>query len=471
MKGKYVIGVDCGTQSTKALVVDKNGKVIAEASEKVKVSSPFKGWAEQSGHWWWTALIKVLNKVTAKINKDDLAGIGLSHQRESFVMLDRNFSELRPAILWMDLRSKNEIKEIEEDFGKDKFNKITGKLLDSIVSTPKILWVKNNEKEIFRKVYKLMDAGSYLNYKLTGNATGSLSSVDTLGLCDIAKKEYSKEILSFLGIDGSILPGFVNPGEPAGCVTADAASATGLPEGLPVIACGGDGQVCALGLSATALDDITLMLGTSVAWGMHSTDYLNSRYFRTFVGTIPGTYYNDAVLISGCNTITWFAGSFSGISDGKTACCNKLEIASSNKKLEQTLDEEAEKINIGSDGLITIPHWRGVTVPYGDPGSKGLTIGWSDYHKSAHFYRSILEGISYEVKTGIEGLKDVFKIMPKKIKIGGGGANSRLLTQIICDMNNIKGEISESVETTALGAAMITAYATGFYNSINEAFS
>lgn len=461
MSKECFIGVDCSTQSTKAVLFDCKGRALREARSAHNFRSPHNGWAEQDATELWDSLCAALRTLSDGLDLHHILGMGIAYQRETFVILDDNGREIRPAILWLDQRSLGEVGEIERDLGGAVFQQLTGKILNTLPSLPKLKWIQNNEPEHYRKIDKFCDVGAYLNWKLTDRMISPYSGADTSGLFSLTKRDWSDDLLAYMGLHRENMPEVVPAGARVGGITAKAAEATGLPEGLPVFAAGGDGQVFAVGTGSIGRDNVALSLGTSVVWGVHSTEYRTSSHFRTMMSCQPDTYYCESAIISGSNTIRWFIDE---MGDEEIAHA-KLK----NSSPESLLEERIRDIDPGCDGLITLPYWRGVMNPYNNPGARGATLGWSDYHTRYHFYRSILEGIAFELRIVIAGYEDTLQLSPGMIRVGSGGAQSTIWLQIISDVNGMNVEISESFENTALGAAMITAWGAGVYNDLAEA--
>ena len=461
MKKECFIGIDCSTQSTKAVLFNAEGNVLDEARTEYSFMSPQNGWAEQNANELWESLCSALRKLCDKLQGRLLVGMGIAYQRETFVVLDAKGKVIRPAILWLDQRSLGEVEEIERDIGGDVFQKLTGKILNTLPSLPKLRWIRNNEPELYGKIDKFCDVGAFLNMKLTGNLISPYSGADTSGLFALETKDWSVDLLSYMGLARKNMPEVVPAGTCVGTISETAAEASGLPRGLPVFAAGGDGQVFALGTGSLGPDTVALSLGTSVVWGVHSTAYTTSSHFRTMMGCQPDTFYCESAIVSGSHTIKWFIDSMAGEETTRAA--------SRNTSPEAVLEEEIGTIAPGCDGLITLPYWRGVMNPYNNPGARGATLGWSDYHTRYHFYRSILEGIAFELRTVIAGYGDTLQLNPHTIRIGSGGARSVIWQQIISDVNGMDIAISESFENTALGAAMIAAWGSGVYGDLTEA--
>lgn len=447
---RYVIGVDSSTQSTKAIAWDLQGHVVAQGKAPLSVASPAPGWAEQDPRAWWDSTRSALRQVLAEIEAAEIVAVGLAWQRETFIALDAAGEPLRPAILWLDQRATREVAQLCADFGADRFHRITGKQLDTTPSLVKLVWMRRHEPDRYRRLAFVLDVGAYLARSLTGRTCTCLAGADSLGLLDMESGFWSTELLDHLGLDDWNLPELVLPASQLGVVSAEASRATGLRAGTPVIAAGGDGQVFAVGVNACGPDTLSLTAGTSLVLGVHWPAYRIGSPYRTMVGCYPGTFLLEAVLRAGADIIRWFVRDFA---PGRS---------------ESQLEAEIACIAPGCRGLLTLPYWKGRMVPTNEPLARGVTIGWSDYHTEAHFYRSLLEGIAFEVRFLIEGYERDLEIAPCTLHLGGGGALSAVWRQIMADVTGREVVLS-AVESTALGAAMMAATAIGAYSSLYDA--
>jgi len=460
MKQKYVLGIDFGTQSTKVVVFDFEGKAITSAKEDIPLKRVRSDWAEQNAEDWWHSLCSVLKSVIGQVDSEQIAGLALAYQRETFVPVDSNFKTLRPAITWMDQRATVEAKEVRESISDNRFYSITGKFLNTIPSIMKIKWIKNNEPHIFKKIDKVLTVGAYINYKLTGIEIDSAAGADTTGLYDIEAGKWSDELVSISGLNPDQLFNVQPSGFKAGCVTKEASKLTGLYEGTPVFLAGGDGQVFTVGIGAIKESEMAVGIGTSGTCSIHGTKIDSKSGSRTLVSCIEGLYIHESVIMSAANTVSWFVKNID-ITDGEKR----------NESAEERLDSAINAIPPCSDGLITIPYWRGCMTPYNDPNTRGATLGWSDIHTRLHFYKSILEGIAFEIKLIIETYEKNNGLEISLINIGGGGAASSNWSQIIADVIGKKVNISDTTENTALGAAIMAAYGLKIYENIDSAIS
>ncbi len=460
MNEKYILGIDCGTQSTKVVVFDFEGKVITSAKENIPLKRMRSDWAEQNAEDWWNSLCLTLRSVTNEIDRKKIVGLALAYQRETFVPVDLRFNPLRPAFLWMDQRATKEALEVRKVMSDSQFSSITGKFLNPTPSIMKIKWIKNNEPHIWEKIYKILTVGAYINYKLTDKLIDSAAGTDTTGLFNIRTGKWSDKLLSISGLNLSQLFDVQPSSSKVGYITKAASQSTGLYEGTPVFLAGGDGQVFAVGVGAIKESVMAVSIGTSGTCDIHGTKIDLKSGSRALVSCIEGLYIHESVLMSAANTVSWFVRNF-----------NSIEQEKQNESAEKKLDQEISTIPPCSDGLLTIPYLRGCMMPYNDPNTRGATLGWSDIHTKLHFYKSILEGIAFEIRLIIDNYEKNSGVKISSIKIGGGGAASSTWSQIIADIVGMKIQISDTTENTALGAAIMAAYGLNIYANIDSAIS
>ncbi|MCS7252252.1 MAG: FGGY family carbohydrate kinase, partial [Thermoflexus sp.] len=261
----FFMGIDVSTTATKALLIGPDGEVVAVASSEYAYETPRPMWAEQHPHLWWTATVNSIRRVLAesRVDPSDIGGIGLTGQMHGLVLLDERGEVLRPAILWNDQRTAVECDEIRARLGKDRLIQITGNDALTGFTAPKILWVRNHEPEVFRRIRHILLPKDYVRYRLTGEY--AIDKADGAGtiLFDLRKRDWSAEVLNALEIDPEWLPPTFEGPQITGRVTPDAAEETGLRVGTPVVAGGGDQSAQAVGVGAVEPGIVALTLGTS----------------------------------------------------------------------------------------------------------------------------------------------------------------------------------------------------------------
>jgi sugar (pentulose or hexulose) kinase len=457
-RAKYiVIGLDCSTTAAKAIAFNENGKVIAQASESISLFSPQPEWYEQDANSWWTSSQRALKKITNMIDSSRIAALAISNQRETFVPLNKNGKVLRHAIIWLDERCKNEVEPFAQKIGKDRIHKITGKPPDYAPVVYRLAWMKKYEPVLFKQIGMICDVHTYLNWKLTGEFKTSWASADPLGLFDLEKKKWSPEVLNILGLKEHQLPGTYCPGTILGKLSPEAIKSTGLNPETLIVAGGGDGQCAGLGSSVLTSERAYLNLGTAVVAGVYGKQYKTSKAFRTMAACSERGYYYECSLRAGTFAIDWLIE--------KILKINKLKQSEIYIKLEK----EAEQIEPGSNGLMHLPYLCGAMNPYWDVNAKGAFIGLSSSHNRGNFYRSILEGIAFEQLFAINAVEKYIGTRIKEFIAIGGGASSNLWLSIISDITGIEVCIPETMEASALGAAISASIGAGWYNSFEQA--
>ncbi|WP_434355466.1 FGGY family carbohydrate kinase [Parasalinivibrio latis] len=451
----YVIGIDSSTQSTKGIVWDAKGFVVAEAHADIPMQNPGFHFFEQDASDWWRACVDVLHSLMAKVAPEQVVGLSISNQRETIAFLDKHFRSVRPAIVWLDERSRDEVHQVSDELGAENILRITGKNPDVTPVVYRLAWLKKHSPDVLRQSHKMTDVQGYLNYCLTGNLVTSWASADPLGLFDIVEKCWSARILNYLGLNPQQFPAVVGSGTMVGRVTAAASQLTGLPEGLAVYAGGGDGQCAGLATRITRPGQAYLNLGTAQVCGVWSEEYRCDTTFRTLTAC-SGGYILEMVLRTGAFLVNWL---FSIV--------NKE--GGDPRLLMKRLQHEAETVPIGSKGLLTLPYWSGVMTPYWNCDAHGAFIGLSSNHSRRHIYRSILEGLALEQTMEMRALEKSQRTQINDVFCIGGGANNPLWCQIFADCLGKPVHCLDTVEASCLGAGMIAAAGAGIYPSVKDA--
>lgn len=439
MSRPVVIAVDSSTTATKAVAVNSSGTVVAEGRSPHDRRSPQPGWQEQDAPQWWTATSEALRQVMGAI--EGLAvpqALCITHQRESFVCLDEQGEPVRPAVLWLDTRAGEQIARL----GGDEVHSLSGKPASTTPSLYKLVWLAEHEPDVLKRTSLVMDAHGYLVQKLTGEAATSWASADPLSLLDMTSFFWSPRLLDLVGLSPDQLPRLAAPGSLIGTVSGDAASATGLPVGLPVVAGAGDGQSAGLGAGVLSPGRAYLNLGTGLTLGVHSDSYAWSRAFRTLSSPVAGAYTLEALLSSGALSIAWFRDEVSGLPrDGA----------------EAALEQLAASVPAGARGLLFMPYLTSAETPHWDALARGAFVGLSDRHGHAEMYRAVLEGLAYEERNVLSRIEEATGTPVREVVALGGAARSPLFTQLLADVLERPVLLSDEVETTALGAAILAA--------------
>ena len=455
-----VIGVDCSTTASKAVVWDGQGTPLAEGRQSFPLLMPRPGWHEQQAEPWWEATCTALREATARIDPRRLAALCLTHQRETFVPVDEAGRPLRTAMVWMDERARTVLPLLDRLYGADRIHQLTGKPLSINPSIGKILWLRENEPAVFEGAHKFLDVHAFLVHRMTGQFRTSWGCADPMGLFDMRQHRWAEELIHAIDLRPEQLPEVYPPGNILGEVTPEAAEASGLPSGLPVVAGVGDGQAAALGANITQPGQAYLNLGTAIVSGTYSQTYAADRAFRTMNCGIPGTYLLETVLLGGTYIVTWFVNQFAGLDAESLG----LELAA-----EEILEAAVRKIPTGAMGLLLVPYWNSVMNPYWDAAASGVVVGWRGIHDRRHLYRAILEGIALEQRLHTGGVEAATGQRVQSFIVTGGGSRSDLWCQIVADVTGKPVCRSASPEATALGAGILAASGVGLYPGVREA--
>ena len=449
-----VVGVDSSTQSTKAIAFDRAGRAVAEGRAAVPLATPAPGFREQDPEDWWRSLAAALHDLFGAVDPGRVAGLAIANQRETIAFLDTQGRAVRPAIVWLDERGRGSLAEVAAGLGAEAVHRITGKPHDQTPALYKIAWVRAHEPEVYARTAVFADVQATLVGRLTGRIATSTASACPLSLYDIAAGCWSPQVLAFLGLDERHMPPAMPPGAALGHVTAAAAAATGLAAGTPVFAGGGDGQCAGLGTGCTAPGRAYANLGTAVVSGVWSAAPALSREWRTLLSASGEGYILETVQRTGTFLVDWFDRGFTAVGRDPAA--------------RAALDEAAAALPIGSDGLVALPYWSGCMNPFWDPDVRGAFVGLAAEHGPAHLHRALIEGLTLVVARGARAMREAGVAIDEIVVIGGGG-NSRLWVKMLADATGRPVRLSQTVEASALGAAMAAAAGAGWFASIAAA--
>ena len=446
----YFVGVDIGTQGSKGIVTDESGKVLASSYKSHDLLTPKPGWAEQDAKEWEKSFFFVLKDLMEKLNsnlKKNIRSITVSGlYGGSGVPVNDKVEPIRPALIWMDRRAKEETEWVKRNVPKDKLVSITGNYVDTYFGFTKIMWIRNNERNVWNETYKFLSPKDYIIYKLTGKIVIDHSSAGNLGgIYDLKKMDWSEEMAEILGIDLKKLPDeIIGSSEIVGKIKGDIARELGIGEDVVVVAGGIDAPVAQLSAGVVEYGEQVVMLGTSMCWGtLQSGQSINPNLVnypyvvneKNLIYTFGGGATSGAI-------VAWLVENFIREEDPYSA-----------------MEEEAKKIPPGSEGLVVLPYFMGERSPIWDPDAKGLVFGLSLKHTRAHVYRAFLEGVAYSLLHNIEEAKKAGMDLPRRSYIVGGGAKSDLWMQIMADVTGYEITRLKGNVEAPLGDAFLGCYA------------
>lgn len=452
----YVVGIDCSTTATKAVVWDERGRAVAEGRATFDLSSPKPDWGEQNPEDWWESTKTALRRAVQVVDTRRIGAIGITHQRETFVCLNEEDHPVRPAILWLDSRAKEEVAR----YGSERVLRITGKPPNPTPGFYKMLWLHEHESGAMDRVVKVADVHAFLVHRMTGYWRTSWATADPLGLIDMETFDWSDELLGVVGLDRENMCELYAPGDVIGELKDDVAREIGLPAGTQIVSGAGDGQAAGLGANITEPGRAYLNLGTGIVSGTYSETYTYGNEYRVLSGPIPKTYTLETLLSAGTYTISWFCDRFAHVD------ASSFGLALST---EQILETAAAQLTPGSDGLFAVPYLNNALMPYWDFDARGIMVGWTGVHGKAHVYRAILEGIAFEQRLMTDGAETGLEKPIEHLIALGGGSQSPLWCQIISDVMKRPISVAREAESTCLGSGMLAAAACGMHPSIKEA--
>jgi xylulokinase len=455
----YLLGTDIGTLGTKSVLVDTQGRLVASTFQEYGVITPKQGWAEQWPDVWEKAVHATIKGVVeeSKVDPEEIAGAAISSlYGGSGIPVDKEMKPLRPCLIWADRRATDECKQLRESPGVEELFKVTGNVIDPYYGYTKMLWIKNNEPETWRRIHRFETPNGFVIRGLTEEESVDYSSAGNYGgIFDIHRRNWSDATMSELGIQRGFFPEKIHSSEEVvGEVTTRASKLTGLAAGTPLCAGGIDAAVSALAGGAIEDGDLASMLGTSMCNGFIShTPRLSPRLIN-FPYVVRGRQYlyGFTGIATAGFSVRWFRDQFGE----KELNVEKGGGISAYKQL----DDQASKIPVGSEGLIFLPHLMvGERAPYWDEYLRGSLFGLTVYHSKAHIYRAILEVVAYAMRYSLEAAWET-GIKVNRATLVDGGAKSQLWRLIIADVTGVKMNYIPDALGAPLGDAILAGLGT-----------
>ena len=451
----HVLGIDASTTATKAVLIAESGAVRGIGVSEYGFSVPRPLWSEQEPRLWWDGAVAAIRSVldSTGVAGEDVAAIGLTGQMHGAVLLDRAGSVLRPAILWNDQRTGAECDAIRRAVGPERLISITGNDALTGFTAPKLVWVRDHEPDVWRRIAHVLLPKDYVRLRLTGEY--ALDKADGAGtlLFDLAARDWSAEVLAALEIDPAWMPPTWEGPEVTGLVTGEAAAATGLRPGTPVVAGGGDQAANAVGVGAVAAGTVALSLGTSgVVFATTNRPLFEPRgRVHAFCHAVPGRWHMMSVMLSAAGSLRWF----------RDALAPGMEFAD--------LVASAAEVPPGSDGLWFLPYLTGERSPHADPLARGAFVGLTLAHDRRHLTRAVLEGVAFGLRDGLDLMIGAGMPAPEQIRASGGGTASPLWRQILADVLGAEIATVNTSEGAAYGAGLLAVVGAAWYPSVEAA--
>jgi len=447
-----LLGIDLGTSSLKGMLLDIASRKVEVEKVKYKVQIPKAGYAEQNAEMWWSAFMEVLNKLKAHNPQgfDNICGISFSGQMHGLVAIDCHGNPVRSAIIWLDQRSDEMVKLINEKLTQSEIAEILHNRIHTGFAFPSLLWMKEYEPESYERIHKVMLPKDYLRYKITGRITTDITDASATAMFNIGKREWAWEIVQKFNVKKDIFPECNESTDIVGEVTEACSQLTGLKQGIPVVCGCGDQMAQSLGNGIFQQGKMISNIGTGGQISSYSNSDIYDKELRThtFCNAINQGYSIFGATLSCGNSLNWLCNSILNASGIDFEECNKL----------------AAEVPEGSDGIIYLPYLTGERTPIMNADAKGMLFGLTLKHDKRFIIRAVMEGIIYSLKDCLCLMEGLGLLTGDEMIASGGGASSELLLQMQADIFVKKIKVCTVREQACLGACILAGVGIGIFD-------
>ena len=447
-----VVGLDLGTGGVRAIAIDLQGQIIAQATRSYPLLTPQPGWTEQNSSDWVEASLDALFDVTQQLDGYRAIALGLSGQMHGMVPLDAQGKAIRPAILWNDQRTGKAVVEIEAAIPRHELIQRTGNPAITGFQLSKLLWLRTEEPQAYTRLWRILLPKDYLGYVLTGEPFTEPSDASGVGCLNLANRQWDTDILHALDINPALLPPVIESTAITGRLKSEIAARVGLPVGLPVVAGGGDNAAAAIGLgiSSSNLNRGSLSIGTSgVIFAPCNRPIPDPEGRVHLFCHVDGGYHILGVTLAAGGSLRWYRDTFA-------------------PHISYTdLMDMAERSQPGARGVLFLPHLAGERSPHLDPDTRGAFVNLSLAHTQADITRAVLEGVAFSLRSALEVISAIAPI--EQLLATGGGARSHIWLQILADVLQTKLIAPKAEEGAAYGAAILAMVGIGVYPNLETA--
>lgn len=459
-----LLGIDIGTSGTKTLVIDEAGRALGSATAEYPLSTPRPGWAEQEPEDWWRASGATVREALAKsgVAAREIRGVGLSGQMHGSVFLDARHQVLRPALLWCDQRTGPQCEWITERVGRERVVELTANPVLTGFTAPKVIWARQNEPETYAKIRKVLLPKDYVRFRLTGEFHTEVSDASGTSFFHVRERRWATEMLDALEVPRDWMPEVHESPVASAKISREAAEATGLAAGTPVVGGGGDQAASAVGNGIVEAGIVSSTVGTSgvvFAFAERPTVDPGLRV-HTFCHAVPEKWHVMGVMLSAGGSLRWYRDT-----------CGHPEAAVARtlgRDPYELITQEAAAAEPGCEGLLFLPYLTGERTPYPDPNARGAFVGLTLRHDKRHLARAVLEGVAFGLRDSFEIL-DAMGVAIREVRASGGGARSALWRQIQADVTGREHVTINVDEGPAFGVALLAGVGTGAWSSVAEA--
>lgn len=460
----YLLGIDIGTTGIRSTIIDNEGNLVAKDAISYQHRADRFGFMQEEANLYYEKTKETIRNVfqKGKVNSLRIRGVGISGMAPDALAVDREGNPLYPCIMWMDRRAVEEADIIRRMIGEDVVHRVTGNCVDPYYSIVKMLWIKRNEPEIYRKSAKILNIKDFIVGKLTGSLVTDCSHAGLFGIAyDIRQNRWNKEILKEIGLDISKLPVPYPSETVVGKVTKKMAREMNLVEGIPVVAGMIDSAASYLSCGIVSQGDNVMSLGTSSCWGIfHEDDIFTKNMNITNAPWNHRAFLTNASQATGGAVFNWLRDTFAKNFDSKNG--------SEDERSLELIEKEAQRVNPGSDGLLILPYFMGERTPLWDPDARGVFFGLTLKHTLGHLYRSVSEGIAFNFFANMLLIKRAGLKFKNEVVVTGGCASSGVLRKTLADVLNLKIMYMEGGERADYADAWLAGKGVGIFSDYKK---
>lgn len=465
-KTRYLAGIDAGTTGVTVMIADTDGRVIGTGYREYPCKFPHPGWVEQDMELMWRRICEASQEAIARtgVSPLDIASLGFSSQRGTFVLVDKEIKPLADSIVWSDGRASEELKWIREKLGSDRYHDITGVPLSGLWSYAKMKWVIENQPALFEKCYKILNGQEFFLHKFgSDDISSDPASITLNGMMDIGRLDWSKELCDLIKLPLGRLPPMKTPARQVGVISKKASQESGFAEGMPICFGGGDQQCAAVGAGVIREGLAEITIGTAMVMVAHIDSRKKDPKHLVLIGGsgIPHKWDMEGLAFATGVCLRWWRDTYAQV--------EKQAASALGMDSYDLIGAQAASAPVGCKGYIFFPFFTGQVTPHYADNARGGSIGLSLIHDRAMMARSIMEGGAYENRMIVEAMEEVIGRPFDSIRLSGGGAKSTLWNQIQADVYGRPVERLKVSECTTLGATILGAVGAKVFNSVEEA--
>ena len=455
---KVFLGIDYGTGGCKVTAIGEDGSFVGEASTEFTTYHDHPGWSEQEPSDWWKALAEALKKLASKgVDLKSVAACALDGSTHNAVLLDAGYKPVRRTIMWTDQRSTAECEALKAGWGEKIFSTCY-QMPAPTWTLPQMIWLKANEPEALAKTEHVLFVKDYVRYLLTGEAATDYIEAQGTLFFDMAKGEWNEELVLLAGLSPAKLPRLVAPTDIAGHVTREAAEFTGLPEGMPVVCGSSDSAVEDYGAGAVEPGDLIIKLATAGNVNSMTAAAHPHPKTLTYSHIVPGMWYSVSATNAAALCMRWLRDAFYG--EHGTGNGERINLYS-------LIDREASASPVGANGVFFHPYLQGERCPYWDANLRASFTGVSISSTRGDFARALMEGVAFSLRDCYRTLEEM-KLPVKRIFLIGGGARSKLWSEIVANVFNCTVAVPEPGDAS-FGACLLAGTGVGAFSDVKEA--